>query len=347
MARGSSDQHFCQPKGGFTLVELLVVITIIAILIALLLPAVQAAREAARRARCANNVKQLALGCLQHEHMQGFLPTGGWGYSWVGDANRGFDKRQPGGWVYNVLPYIEQGELHDLGLGITNVTDLYHKHRVRTQTPLNVFTCPSRRPCVMMALPSGQQTMVAGNCESPIDGHASSCYAANVGDNSYLVWWWVPGSLAQGDDPNFDWRMDIQNAIFGICHARSQITMAKITDGTSNTYLVGEKPVDPDCYLNGLDGGDDWSMYTGHQDDTMRSVGWPDSTYPTGYFPLPPMQDQPGINDYAGFGSAHANSLNMSTCDGSVHSINYTIDPEVHRRLGNRRDGLMIDASVF
>jgi prepilin-type N-terminal cleavage/methylation domain-containing protein/prepilin-type processing-associated H-X9-DG protein len=330
---------------GFTLVELLVVITIIAILIALLLPAVQMAREAARRAQCSNNLKQLSLACLQHENAWGFFPSGGWGPGWVGDANRGVGKAQPGGWVFSVLPYADQQPLHDLGLGETDTTRLNQFHQTRNQTALTSFTCPSRRQPLL--LPTVNPGIVFHNSYNPGGSHASTCYAANIGDTSCLIWWGAPASTAQGDSPSFDWNKPLGNSITGISYARSEVTMAMIGDGTTNTYLLGEKPVDPDQYTTGADGGDDWTMFTGHQDDIVRSVGWPNSQYPTGYQPLPPIQDAPGFNDYAGFGSAHANSLNMTMCDGSVHSISYSIDPEVHRRVGNRQDGLPVDARAL
>ena len=136
---------------AFTLVELLVVITIIGILIALLLPAVQAAREAARQAQCKNNLKQIALACLDHEQINKFLPTGGWGYCWTGEPTRGFDKRQPGGWHYNILPYMEQQALHDLGIDqgtYTNSNPLRPAFAQRASTPLATYICPTRRRVV-------------------------------------------------------------------------------------------------------------------------------------------------------------------------------------------------------
>ncbi len=108
-------------RHAFTLIELLVSIAIIGILVGILLPAVQAAREAARRMVCQNHLKQIGLGFHMHHSSIGWLPTGGWGWDWTGDADRGFDERQPGGWTYNLLPFIEQNDLHDIDRGFDPV----------------------------------------------------------------------------------------------------------------------------------------------------------------------------------------------------------------------------------
>jgi prepilin-type N-terminal cleavage/methylation domain-containing protein len=108
---------------AFTLVEVLVVIAIIGLLVAITLPAVQMARETSRRTSCANNLRQQAVAVKLHEETHEIFPTGGWGGEWMGDPDVGYGPKQPGGWIYNILSYIEQDNLRQLGRGLNRRTE--------------------------------------------------------------------------------------------------------------------------------------------------------------------------------------------------------------------------------
>ncbi len=329
---------------GFTLVELLVVITIIGILIALLLPAVQAAREAARQTQCKNNLKQLALGCLQHEEATKRFPTGGWGYWWLGDPDRGTDKNQPGGWIYNVLPYVEQQALHDAGLGQTTAN---RRAAIvwRCQTPLALLICPTRRTAItypdLYVGPATYRTATdpAGTLLTNLG--TRNDYSINQGAEPYTH---IP-NVGTGDPgmipPASYWIANNLNFLLqyytGICYIRSEVRIADVSDGTSNTYLVGEKYLNPDYYSNCLDWGDNATLFQGWDNDINRG----------GY--QAPLQDRAGYGGFGneGFGSAHSNGFQMSFCDGSVQMLNYSIEPTVHAYLSNRKDGKPIDAKKF
>lgn len=329
---------------GFTLVELLVVITIIGILIALLLPAVQAAREAARRMQCCNNLKQVGLGCLNHESAYKVFPSAGWGWAWQGDPDRGFETKQPGGWLFNILPYIEQESLRDLGKG-NNATG-----RAQTAaTPLATYICPSRRAAVAYPIAT---TQTFYNAAPRLLGRTD--YAGNVGGTSIASIGTGPTSLSAGDAmSDADWLASgysgngqVGNAT-GTILRRGKCDISAISDGTSNTYLGGEKYLNADNYTTGQD-MDDQGWSTGYDTSVVRFTNGNAGNDETSLDArCVPRQDQPGVANPYNFGSVHSGSFNMVFCDGSVRSISYSISNITHFRLGSRNDGKTLDGSAF
>jgi prepilin-type N-terminal cleavage/methylation domain-containing protein len=314
-------------RRGFTLVELLVVIAIIGILVALLLPAVQAAREAARRAQCTNQVKQIALAFHLHHDTHGFLPSGGWGYFWAGDPDRGYGKRQPGSWAYNCLVFLEEGALHDLGKGITDPAKKKQELTQLLRAPVATFYCPSRRPAVATPNAYPTQSVLAYNTNNT-DVLARSDYAANLGpqvDERPLQW--LSGPTPARAEQGIGFVDDLKDRAHGVVYQLSEVKFAQITDGTSQTYMVGEKYLMPEHYETGMSIADDQSAWIADDLDLHRRTD------------IAPAQDQPGLPLLFSFGSVHPGAFQMALCDASVRAIAYDIESMVHWRYGNRDDG--------
>jgi prepilin-type processing-associated H-X9-DG protein len=133
----------------------------------------------------------------------------------------------------------------------------------------------------------------------------------------------------------------------GISFCFSTVTVGQILDGTSNTYLVGEKYLSPDCYeqipaiTSGYINGDFGALFgaTNSTNRVSNGIRFISSRSAT------PRRDTPGYGGYKQFGSCHAGGFNMVFCDGSVRQISYGVDNTVNDNLANRRDGNMIDPS--
>lgn len=331
------------PRCGFTLLELLVVIGIIGILASLLLPAVQSAREAARSVDCINRVRQLALATHLHHDALGYFPPAR--YEARPDANPS-DKcgLETPTWLARVMPYIEQSSLGEQW----DFSKPWHQHAeaVRTVVP-DIFLCPSRRAGTRPLGSRSLRTTVLGGagrlpCGCPIpprptdvslDVLGALCdYAGNHGDLT-------PG--ATGESTDFYFGGNGSGVIISVrptCQngkataPADRIKMASVTDGTSNTFLFGEKFVP----LNRLgEFPEDSPAYDGdHLPASCRLAG-----------PGLRLANGPSdvLADSFSFGSWHPAGVHFALVDGSVRVFSPETDTKVLGSLANRGDARVVE----
>jgi prepilin-type N-terminal cleavage/methylation domain-containing protein/prepilin-type processing-associated H-X9-DG protein len=306
---------------GFTLIELLVVIAIIAVLIALLLPAVQAAREAARRAQCVNNLKQLGLAMHNYETANLSFPQGGYF-----DPNNQAYSPWMHGFLIGLLPFFEQSTLYNA----FNSSIRYYRSDLNSNVTvhgakLSILCCPS------------DPTVLAGNATYTANIPGIPPYTAGLTNYRGVSGPWpnpprggsgVPNVIGQGPpmpgnpQPDPNWAAEYANAM-GIIYMTSNVKISDITDGTSNTVMIGEavfgrlSQTDQNC----------WHWYTaGNYGDSMQTNMYP---------PNPDKADESftdstltnGANVFINSASSnHPGGVNFAFCDGSVKFIKNTIN---------------------
>jgi len=307
-------------RRAFSLVELLVTIAILGTLISLILPAVQTVRESSRNATCRNRARQIGIGLASHEAAHGRLPSGGWGFQWVGDPDRGSGRAQPGGWLFTILPHIEAMTVHNVALG-TSPSEKPEALGAMLQEPVTMLTCPSRRPPGLRPFlgqyPLHNATKPALAFKSDFAGCGGDVRVGGGGPEADS-----PQAIAAYEWPNVE---KASGAFFG----GSQMRAADFMDGLANTYVAGEKYVRLGEARNAddRDFGDDQAAYIGDDRDIRR------------WTITPPLRDSREWDAPDSFGSRHPTSWNALFADGSVRSMAFDIDPQIHRSLGNRRDG--------
>ncbi len=299
-------------RRAFTLIELLVVIAIIAILIALLVPAVQKVREAAARLQCTNNLKQIALATHGYHDTYKYLPySAGPGYNYNPNSPQCWS------WLARILPYVEQAPLYK-ACGIDNATISQAEPAVQTQVP--IFLCPSDS-----STSTGPRTDEANigssfNYGGPAMPVGQTNYKGVCGSN--WAWGTYTHTNAQGNNNG----LDAGDGVFFRTDYTRKKTLLAISDGTSNTFMIGEDIGSMDVHCD-----------------------WPFFNHATGTCAIPlnnaMLPGQPGYQnptdwpDVYSFRSYHTGGANFAMADASVHFVAASIDMPTYRALATITGG--------
>jgi prepilin-type N-terminal cleavage/methylation domain-containing protein/prepilin-type processing-associated H-X9-DG protein len=288
---------------GFTLIELLVVIAIIGVILGLLLAAVQRARDASMRISCANNIKQLALACLQYHDTYKRLPPGHRSPPLAGKLYSG--------WELGILPFVEQQALEQVAAQafVQQPVPFFNPPHTPFSTVVRAFICPAdgRLTVPQLAVRDG----------------------VTVAFTSYLG---NSGITAQSRS--------------GVLYSNSQTTFADISDGMSNTLLLGERPPSDDFHFGwwyagmGIDGAGTIDMHMGVAEVIPIGIGG-DTCASGGPFAFGPGSLRDPCSSYHHW-SLHSGGANFAFCDGSVHFLSYSANsilPALATRAGRETVG--------
>ena len=310
-------------RHGFSLIELLVVIAIIGILIALLLPGVQKVRDAAARMSCGNNLKQIALACHHQHTATKKLPTNQYGdYSQPTAFGGAYENSSSWSWLAILLPYLEQDNLYRTG-GIPKSVLV---SSAALGQPVKLFLCPSDRASSARTAEETSHYLRTGATVGLTN------YKGVQGANFAWGLWVNPGANGVGFEPweRGDGLIYAMNWMF-------PVKLEHVSDGTSNTFLIGEDVWEPAAVGAGRYGkGWAWA----HAVETGLTCAIPLNAKPPGGGEWPP-------DDWAnrhGFKSRHTGGGQFALADGSVRFVRDSIPLGTYRALatfaGNEVAGL-------